>query len=488
MAERQREREEKFEVGSRFGMPDLEDLVPAGGHIEHGLVRLDSQYFDTAERDLLANGVTLRRRSGDTDTGWQLKVPEGKARTEIRLSADNTTVPDELVHLVRGVSLGRPLVQVARLRTERTVRRIRAADDSTVMEVADDQVHAAALGAEAALTQWREVEVELGSGDEADLDRVRERLVGAGARRSTSSSKLARALGVASEDEPRPMTCERVVTDYLRRQHAELVAGDIALRQGGDAVHATRVATRRTRSTLRVFGALFDERRARSLDGELAWYADMLGGVRDRQVQRARFADAIRNMPDDFVTDAACDDVDEWLQAEQRERSSKLQGALASTRYLQVLSDMRSWAHAAPVTSRADAAPAALQHFARRARRKARKRIRQAVSTAESASSADGHHVDVALHRARKAAKRARYAAELAAPVDRPKHAKKIIKRYKAIQNLLGEHQDAVVAAQLLREHAARASMPPTVTYGLLYAQEEATAQRTRDLAVKTLS
>jgi CHAD domain-containing protein len=105
-------------------------------------------------------------------------------------------------------------------------------------------------------------------------------------------------------------------------------------------------------------------------------------------------------------------------------------------------------------------------------------------------SSATGQsvdHVDVALHRARKAAKRARYAVELAAPVGRPKHAKKIIKRYKGIQDLLGEHQDAVVAAQLLRDHAARAAITPTITYGLLYAREEATAQRTRDIAVKTL-
>jgi CHAD domain-containing protein len=490
MADRQREREEKYDVGSRFAIPDLEDLVPVGGRIEHGLVHLDSQYFDTPERHLLAHGVTLRCRSGDTDTGWQLKVPEGKARTEIRLPANGTTVPDELARMVRGVSLGQPLVEVARVRTERTVQRIQSSDGTTVVEVADDQVHAAALGAEAVLTQWREVEVELGNGAEADLDAVRQRLLDAGAQRSTSSSKLARALDVEPDGEPSDMTCGRVITDYLRRQHAELVAGDVAIRQGRDAIHATRVATRRIRSTVRIFGALFDPRRARHLDAELAWYAEMLGDVRDRQVQRARFAEAIDEIPDDLLAGPVADDVDEWLQLEQHERTDNLRRALDSTRYLQLLADVRAWAQAAPFTTAADDRPSALQPLVRRARRKARKRIRQAVAAAESMSSVTGQsmdHVDVALHRARKAAKRARYAVELAAPVGRPKHAKKIIKRYKGIQDLLGEHQDAVAAAHLLRDHAARAAVTPTITYGLLYAREEASAQRTRDIAVKTL-
>lgn len=491
MAQRQREREDKYDVGARFGLPDLTDLVPAGGRVEQSLVHLDSRYFDTAEHDLLANGLTLRRRSGDTDTGWQLKVSEGKARTEIRLPLAEATVPDELVGLVHGVSLGRPLLEVARVRTERTVQRIQAADDSTVIEIADDQVHAAAAGADAVLTQWREVEVELGTGDESDLDAVGERLVRAGARRSKSSSKLARALDTKPDTEPGEMTYARVVIDYLARQHAELVAGDVALRQGRDAIHATRVATRRLRSTLRIFGPLFDQRQARQLDAELAWYAEVLGDVRDRQVQRARFAGAMQEIPDDLLAGSVADDVDEWLQAEQHERRGRLQGALETTRYVQLLREARRWAEAPPFTEGAAAAPSALKDFTRHARRKARKRMRQAVATAESASSGrddtNGRRVDTALHRARKAAKRARYAVELAGRIDRPKRSQKIIKRYRAIQDLLGEHQDAVVAAQLLRDHAARASTPLSVTYGLLYAREDATAQRTRDLAVKAL-
>src|SRR3954447_6121605 len=478
MAQRQREREDKYEVGPRFSMPPLEDLVPAGGRLERAVVHLDSRYFDTAQRDLLASGVTLRRRSGDTDAGWQLKVPEGKARTELRLPADGQGVPDELAALVRGVGQDRPLAEVARVRTERSLARLRAADDSTVVEVADDTVHAAAIGADAVLRQWREIEVELGTGDQAQLDELRDRLARAGARSSTSSSKLAKAL----DTEPSSVSISgSMVTDYLRRQYAELVAGDVALRRRRDAIHSTRVATRRIRSTLRIFGALFDQRRAARLDAELSWYADVLGEVRDRQVQRARFAAAIDELPDELVVDSFADDIDGWLKSEQQARTRELVSALNSGRYLRLLGEVRTWTDAPPFTEAADTAPAALSDLARRARRKADKRLRQAARAAQAGH--DDQHVDAALHRARKAAKRARYAVELAAPAHENKRAKKIIKRYKKRQDRLGVQQDAVVAAQLLRDHAVRSATSPPLAYGLLLAREEVIARRAREHA-----
>ena len=72
-------------------------------------IRLDSVYFDTADHDLLARGITLRCRTGDADNGWQLKVPTGDARTEIRLepTGSHTTVPKELAALVAGYPAGK---------------------------------------------------------------------------------------------------------------------------------------------------------------------------------------------------------------------------------------------------------------------------------------------------------------------------------------------------------------------------------------------
>ena len=97
-----------------------------GGRIERRGLRLDSVYFDTETHDLLGRGVTLRCRTGTSDEGWQLKVPTGDARTEIRLdpTGSQTTVPKELSTLVTGVRRGKALRHIVTVRTDRTAHRV----------------------------------------------------------------------------------------------------------------------------------------------------------------------------------------------------------------------------------------------------------------------------------------------------------------------------------------------------------------------------
>jgi len=91
------ERENKYDAAAGYVLPDMQDLVPDGGRVERGTVRLDSVYFDTEQHDLIAHGVTLRCRTGQADAGWQLKVPAGDARTRRHggpfLRANLTTPP-----------------------------------------------------------------------------------------------------------------------------------------------------------------------------------------------------------------------------------------------------------------------------------------------------------------------------------------------------------------------------------------------------------
>ena len=73
-------------------------------------------------------------------------------------------------------------------------------------------------------------------------------------------------------------------------------------------------------------------------------------------------------------------------------------------------------------------------------------------------------------HEARKASKRLRYAAEAASPV-LGKPAKRLVKLVKHVQELLGDHQDAVVARPVLREIGIQAHLDGEngFTYGLLH-------------------
>src|SRR5215471_19891278 len=81
--------EQKFDVGEDFERPDFGALR----EVLHEDIRADvpvtyelsAIYFDTADERLLASKMTLRRRTGGTDEGWHLKLPEGQdARREVR--------------------------------------------------------------------------------------------------------------------------------------------------------------------------------------------------------------------------------------------------------------------------------------------------------------------------------------------------------------------------------------------------------------------
>ena len=88
------EQEDKFDVDLDWVMPTLAELVPDGGRLDQEVRKLDNTYFDTPGFGLRLFGVTLRRRVGGSETGWQLKVPNGTARTELQSgSSDGAAVP-----------------------------------------------------------------------------------------------------------------------------------------------------------------------------------------------------------------------------------------------------------------------------------------------------------------------------------------------------------------------------------------------------------
>lgn len=480
MASIQTEREDKYDATSDFVLPPLTELIPNGGAIDVSEVELISSYFDTPDLDLLRRGITLRRRRGDTDTGWHVKVPADKARTEIRLplgSGEDAQVPDELASVLAGVALGKPLVPVATLTSRRRRHVFTASDGSVLAELADDSVDVQAEGVPG--HRWRELEVELGAaGSEATLKHFGKALLTAGAQRGAHPSKLHRALAVNLETTQVPEL--GVLVDYLEEQAQAIFAGDVYLRRGLDPIHSTRVAIRRYRSTLRVFGALFDEDVASILDSELAWYAGLLGEVRDRQVLRARLSDAVHKLPPELVLGPVAARIENDLLAEQIRHRGIIATELDGERYRALLTSLGNLSRAFPAAVGAEDVDAdELDRLARKAGRKVRRRVAAAVAGGD----------DVALHRARKAGKRARYAAELIFPIVGRKEAKARIERYKAVQEVLGEHQDAVVAAQKLVDLGRKAGVTAGengFTFGVLYAQEVAAAEAARVEVSKT--
>ena len=98
------EREDKWDVNDRFVLPPLHDLID-GGEVDSTTINLESEYYDTADHDLQSHGIVLRRRDGDDDTGWQLKVPDSEGRIEIRTTLADAP-PSELGGAADGASAG----------------------------------------------------------------------------------------------------------------------------------------------------------------------------------------------------------------------------------------------------------------------------------------------------------------------------------------------------------------------------------------------
>jgi CHAD domain-containing protein len=248
-----------------------------------------------------------------------------------------------------------------------------------------------------------------------------------------------------------------------------IACNDVALRTGEQVVHKTRVAVRRLRSTLRIFGDVLKPEQSSALDAELRWYAYLLGAVRDCDILAARLKEQIAQLPAQYTLGPVSAHVEETLTLDRRTAAAALSEGMASNRYLQLLGTLRIWRTTPPLTEAADAKAAAAMNYVRKAKKKANKRLKQANGDAEK------------LHRARKAMKRLRYAAELTKPA-RPKSAR-IARKAKRVQTQLGEHQDAVVAAAFLTRLGTRANTTDGTngfTYGVLLAAELTRARRIR--------
>ena len=366
-----------------------------------------------------------------------------------------------------------------------TVRRewmLTDAEGNAVATVTDDRVTGRTLGAETGATSWAEIEVELAGQSTPDvLDRIEAVLGRSGVHRSASTSKMGRILADRIPPAPaRPAagedaTAGNVVLAYLWEQADAIRAADPAIRRDvPDSVHAMRVACRRMRSTLQSFRALLDRERTDSVVVELRWLAGELGGARDLEVQEERIGHAVATLPPEIALGSVAAQVVRFFARRRQEAGATASAALDGDRYLVLLDTVDALLAAPPLTeAAANPARTELSALVRKALRRTGKALRAADALPP------GHDRDEHLHEMRKAAKRLRYATEVAEPALGTK-ARGLVKRVKAVQELLGEHQDSVVARGLLRELGAAAPGEGGngFAFGWLLRDEQARAER----------
>ena len=240
-----------------------------------------------------------------------------------------------------------------------------------------------------------------------------------------------------------------VVLDYLRLQ-VDVIAqrADDVRADAPDAVHRSRVATRRARSALRTFAPLFKAKRVRLLRTELAWHADQLGAPRDAEVLAERLQALLEKLPPEQVTQPASTRLSTTLAEVHDAAHSALVASMDAPRYADLRTQLDRFLASPPIrSSQADAdldvLPGLLASCVERVRRQ----------EARAAAVGDDPH---RWHEVRKAAKAARYCSEALVPAFH-QSARLLAEAWEQVTEALGEFQDTVVAEAYLGTEAARA-------------------------------
>lgn len=494
MTRSKRETERKYAAPSAdhtSWLPELTGVDGIASVVERGIDELDAVYHDTEDLRLAGASATLRRRTGGADAGWHLKLPlSGDSREEIEAPLSDT-VPDALRDLALSRTRGAELTPVVRIRSTRRTWHLVDSDRAVLAELTIDSVRAEPLRGTTTLAAWTEMEVELAEdADPALLDLVDKTLHRNGIDRADNPSKLARALESTGVGGPRlpdaraqnvePGTVGDEVLKYLDEQVRTLVDLDPAVRRDRpDSVHKMRVTCRRLRSTLRSYRSVLARDVTDPIRDDLKWLGGELGAERDQEVLMERLGSRIGDQPPELVLGPVAARLKVWNVANTSKARVRTLEALHSPRHLALLDSLATLTERPPLRRKAARKPgkvmvkAILKEYDRLAGR-----------VAHALELSPGTERDTALHEARKSAKKTRYATE-PARASLGKHTKRLGKRVKAVQKVLGDHQDSVVARDALRNQAlaAHAAGEPGFTWGLLYGKEQAVAaEREREL------
>jgi len=522
-AHEQAEIERKYDVDASASVPDLAaaDGIATVERLEP--VTLTAVYFDTANLDLAAHRIILRRRQGGPDEGWHIKKPAEEGRTELHWplgtarSARSTPVPEEVLEPVRVIVRDRALSPLARISTVRTALHLRGEQGEPVAEVADDLVSSLDERS-GTLRTWREWEVELlpaapdtRKGRSRLLDAIERILVEAGAHPSPSVAKVAQALGAESladvlheaqpeaghEAQPeagpeaRPEaglaagaasqsdsaataagSVGSVVVAAVRRLTDALEGIDPAVRADEpDAVHQMRRAVRRLRSVLASNRRLFDPEAVGSLRDDLAGLSGTLGEARDAEVRGHRAATELGALPAHRSEAAVQERLVGGAHRDYAEGHEHARQAMSGFEYYRLLDSLDDFAAHPPLTARAS------RPVAPELRKALRRDVARLRARSDTAAAAEPGARDAALHDVRKALRRLRNAVDAIRPevasvlsAKKRRTLRRISKAARPIEKALGERHDLVLFAQRLDLASSNAHEEgeETFLYGML--------------------
>ncbi|HSM30076.1 MAG TPA: CHAD domain-containing protein [Woeseiaceae bacterium] len=428
------------------------------------------RYYDTDDWSLLAAGwaCRIRRRHGHEKV--TLKSLHGAdanvhVRSEISQDSEGHTSKAALPlstgpvrKILDGILGERPVVQLFCVTTCRAVFELEGPDPRSLhieLDIDECRIEAEKASEKATgVLQFTELELESKSGSAADLESLAVLLCDEAGLMPAHYSKFERGLQAAGlemdallgetqaaaigEDGPVLTLLFRFLEQQLeiiRRQRPRALEGI-----DPEGVHQMRVATRRTRAIMKTFREMLGDATVAKFNAELRWLARNLGRARDADIIERRAKEA-------GETDAA--HYTRFLEQETIKAYEHLGDALQSERYAALEHDLQQFVSAGPA--------AAMQerfgnlHIAECARRY----IHSALATLLAHGKAiDADAPARELHGLRIEAKRFRYLLDFFGAVQADKWAQ-LTEAVKNLQDLLGEHQDAITAQAHLADYIA---------------------------------
>ncbi|MEU4673614.1 CHAD domain-containing protein [Amycolatopsis sp. NPDC023774] len=271
-------------------------------------------------------------------------------------------------------------------------------------------------------------------------------------------------------------TARATVLGYLETQIEALARADLAVRLGEpEGVRDLRAAASRLRAALWTFAPVLGGRRlVRGLCASLRRLGASVGSAQDTEVQRCRFLRRLGELPDEAVLGPVRADGRRHFAVAAAESAAECAEALDSHRYLQLLNAFEVFGAVLREQPRSDQRKAALKPAGVVLPGLVWTVVTETDARLEAAFAGSAPNV----HAVRKSAKRLRYALEAAAGA-LPFVPDRVLAECRAVQDLLGEHRDAVVAREQLRALASAATEAgrPAETYELLITTEALAAQ-----------
>jgi inorganic triphosphatase YgiF len=459
-----RELELKFEVDPASTEALIAHLGPGAAP---GVRRLKSIYFDTADQALRKADFTLWvRKEGRrwTQTVKSCAASSGAGRGEWEAAVDGFSPDPELVRdtPAAGILDGSALEPLFTVSVER--RSMMSTEAGSTVEVSLDKGEATRTCHSVA---FRELELELKSGEPAALFAFAGRLRKAFALRPGFTTKADRGFALMNQKSPpgrhfRPPALEREMTagaafKAIALAALEQIAGnaeDLRERPNAEVIHQMRVGARRLQSTLSTFNPIVTDRCLGQVKDQLHWVLGELDAARNLDVFLSGAFARASHARSETSESADLAALGKRLRLTRKAAYARARTAAEGDRFSELLLDILTWIEVGPWTEqRGDAAvlrDAPISEFAATALEKAWRRARRQARRFD--------HLDrEGRHKLRIRAKTLRYGADV---VDgffkaHPKRAGRFVGRVEILLGRLGELNDIATGEVLVADTPA---------------------------------